>query len=65
MEKCIGNGAQRVLSAATEFANDLRVEFWFCGVKRVWNVECHFDCEAHTKTITIMEKNVDLCPCTI
>ena len=35
VEKCIGNGAQRVLSAATEFANDLRVEFWFCGVKRV------------------------------
>ena len=35
VEKCIQNGAQRLFSAAIEFANDLRAEFWFLGVSRV------------------------------
>jgi hypothetical protein len=26
---------QRVISAAIEHANDLQVQLWFCGVKRV------------------------------
>jgi hypothetical protein len=33
VEMCTKNGAQRVISAVIERANDLQVELWFCGVK--------------------------------
>jgi hypothetical protein len=46
---------QTVISAATEFADDLQAEPEFCTVKIVCNMKCHFQYEAHDKPITIPE----------
>ena len=54
--KCTENGAQRVISAAIKCANVLQVQIWFCGVKRIWNVECHSDYEDLAKPIIVPEK---------